>query len=102
MCKDCGCEANGTNVTKVFKVPGMMCDNCKKTVTGAALGMPGVMSCDVDLKTKDVTISFDSAKSTEEQISKAIDDTGFEVIGITDAPHHHHHGVGSVIKKLFS
>lgn len=30
MCKDCGCEANGTNVTKVFKVPGMMCDNCKK------------------------------------------------------------------------
>ncbi len=35
MCKDCGCGEDNGVVTKVFTVPGMMCNNCKETVEGA-------------------------------------------------------------------
>ena len=34
MCKDCGCGEDNGVVTKVFTVPGMMCNNCKETVEG--------------------------------------------------------------------
>ena len=44
MCKDCGCGEDNGVVTKVFTVPGMMCNNCKETVEGASLGLPGVLS----------------------------------------------------------
>ena len=37
MCKDCGCGEDNGVVTKVFTVPGMMCNNCKETVEGASL-----------------------------------------------------------------
>ena len=43
MCKDCGCGEDNGVVTKVFTVPGMMCNNCKETVEGASLGLPGVL-----------------------------------------------------------
>ena len=32
MCKDCGCGEDNGVVTKVFTVPGMMCNNCKESV----------------------------------------------------------------------
>ena len=48
MCKDCGCGEDNGVVTKVFTVPGMMCNNCKETVEGASLGLPGVLSAEVD------------------------------------------------------
>ena len=47
MCKDCGCGEDNGVVTKVFTVPGMMCNNCKETVEGASLGLPGVLSAEV-------------------------------------------------------
>ena len=43
MCKECGCGENGTMVTKVFTVPGMMCGNCQETVEGATIGLDGVL-----------------------------------------------------------
>ena len=49
MCKDCGCGENNGIVTKVFRVPAMMCGNCKASVEGASIGLPGVMSSEVDL-----------------------------------------------------
>lgn len=100
MCKDCGCSSTGTNAGQVFHVPGMMCENCENTVKTAALALPGVMSVDVDLKTKNVTVRFDGTKSTAEEIKEAIEDTGFDVEGISDIPHSHD-GVLGVIKKIF-
>ena len=62
MCKDCGCGEDNGVVTKVFTVPGMMCNNCKETVEGATLGLDGVLSSEVDLPNKTATVSFDPAK----------------------------------------
>ena len=61
MCKDCGCGEDNGIVTKVFTVPGMMCNNCKETVEGATLGLEGVLSSEVDLPNKKATLSFDTA-----------------------------------------
>ena len=63
MCKDCGCGEDNGVVTKVFTVPGMMCNNCKETVEGASLGLPGVLSAEVNLPEKTATVSFDPAKA---------------------------------------
>ncbi len=100
MCKECGCGENGTMVTKVFTVPGMMCGNCQETVEGATIGLDGVVSSHVDLPEKTVTITYDSTKNNVETISKAILATGFEVAGVANHVHHHTGFLGT-IKKLF-
>ena len=98
MCKDCGCGEDNGIVTKVFTVPGMMCNNCKETVEGATLGLDGVLSSEVDLPEKTATVSFDPAKVTVETITTAIERTGFDV---ADGVHKHSHGLLGTIKRLF-
>ena len=93
MCKDCGCGEDNGVVTKVFTVPGMMCNNCKETVEGASLGLPGVLSAEVDLPEKTATVSFDPTKASVEVITKAI--------GVTDGVQKHSHGLLGTLKRLF-
>ena len=101
MCKDCGCGEDNGVVTKVFTVPGMMCNNCKETVEGASLGLPGVLSAEVDLPEKTATVSLDPTKVSVEVIAKAIERTGFEVTGVADGVQKHSHGLLGTLKRLF-
>ena len=94
MCKDCGCGEDNGVVTKVFTVPGMMCNNCKETVEGATLGLEGVLSSEVDLPNKTATVSF-------ETITTAIERTGFDVESVVDGVREHSHGLLGTIKRLF-
>ncbi len=100
MCKDCGCSNENGMITKVFHVPGMMCGNCKNTVEGASLGLPGVMSASVDLDAKDLTISFEPSKMDVEAITKAIEATGFDVETVKDGVAQKA-GLMGTLKKLF-
>lgn len=101
MCKECGCGQENGVVTKVFVVPGMMCNNCKETVEGTTLSLPGVLSSHVDLGDKTATISFEEAKIDENTISVAIEKTGFEVSEVEPYVHSHGGFLGA-IKKLFN
>ena len=101
MCKDCGCGEDNGVVTKVFTVPGMMCNNCKETVEGASLGLPGVLSAEVNLPEKTATVSFDPAKASVEVITKAIERTGFEVESVADGVQEHGHGLLGTLKRFF-
>ena len=101
MCKDCGCGEDNGVVTKVFTVPGMMCNNCKETVEGASLGLPGVLSAEVNLPEKTATVSFDPAKASVEVITKAIERTGFEVESVADGVQEHSHGLLVTLKRFF-
>ena len=94
MCKDCGCGEDNGVVTKVFTVPGMMCNNCKETVEGASLGLPGVLSAEVNLPEKTATVSFDPAKASVER-------TGFEVESVADGVQEHSHGLLGTLKRFF-
>ena len=101
MCKDCGCGEDNGVVTKVFTVPGMMCNNCKETVEGATLGLEGVLSSEVDLPEKTATVSFDPEKVSVETITTAIERTGFDVESVADGVRKHSHGLLGTIKRLF-
>lgn len=58
-------------------VEGMSCNHCTSAVEGALskLGAKGK----ADLATKTVTVEYDEAKLTLEQIKEAIEDQGYDV-----------------------
>lgn len=64
---------------KTYKVGGMMCAGCAANVERALKKLPGVEDVLVDLNAGTVTVSGDVTKNV---ISEAIEDTGFDFLGI--------------------
>ncbi|NLM83680.1 MAG: heavy-metal-associated domain-containing protein [Clostridiales bacterium] len=64
--------------TQVFKVGGMSCNHCVNAVKSAVSAL-GVDDVDVELKSGNVTVSYDPGKVTEEAIKKAIEEEGYTV-----------------------
>ncbi len=57
-----------------YKVPGMMCMHCVKSITDALNALDGITNVEIDLASK--TVSFEG----DAQIAKeAIEDLGFDV-----------------------
>ncbi|BCN32181.1 heavy metal translocating P-type ATPase [Anaeromicropila herbilytica] len=65
---------------KVMKINGMHCDHCKANAEKALNAIDGV-NAQVNLKKKEAVISFDQEVS-DEVLTKAITDAGYEVEGI--------------------
>ncbi len=57
-----------------FKVPGMMCMHCVKSITDALNELDGVTDVAVDLANKTVSFNGDG-----EKVKTAIEDLGFDV-----------------------
>jgi Cu+-exporting ATPase len=62
-----------------LKVYGMTCMHCHKRVTDAIMAIEGVSSVDVSLEDESATIDFDPARTSLEDIRKAVMDAGYEV-----------------------
>lgn len=80
MCKFCGCFRFGKPDKEVIQVEGMMCEVCKNAVEGALRGLPGVLSAEVNLEAKNVTVEFDHHKSKKEDLISAIEEVGYDVL----------------------
>jgi copper chaperone CopZ len=65
-----------TDVT--YSVPDMSCDHCKHAVTSELLGVAGVTSVDVDLRTKLVTVR--GAQLDDAALRAAIDEAGYDAV----------------------
>jgi copper chaperone len=65
----------------VLNVNGMSCSHCENAVKKAVGSLEGVSSVSVNLSGKTVTVDFDEAKVTLDQIKYEIDDQGYEVVG---------------------
>lgn len=63
-------------------VKGMTCMGCVKSVKNVLEPIPGVDGVDIVLENGQVTISFDPAKAGLDQFKAAIQDAGYEVVGI--------------------
>jgi copper chaperone len=63
----------------ILEVPGMSCAHCEAAVKGEVGQVTGVENVDVDLTTKLVTVDGD--RLDLQQISAAIDEAGYEVVG---------------------
>ena len=61
-----------------FAVAGMSCGDCSDKITAALTKVDGVTAAAVDYQTGHAKVSFDSGKTNEDALLKAIVDTGFK------------------------
>ncbi len=61
-----------------LKVPSMSCGHCKMTVSKALTSIDGVSRVDIDLETKDVSVTHDPKVSLAE-LTRAVEDAGYPV-----------------------
>lgn len=63
-----------------LKVNGMTCAMCVKTIEMALAGLEGVKAAKANLNSETVFVDFDESKVSINQIIRAIEDVGYEVI----------------------
>ncbi len=63
--------------TTTLKVSGMTCAACPITVKKALQRVPGVSEIDVNYPQKEVTVTFDDAKTNEKALVKATTEAGY-------------------------
>ena len=62
-----------------MEIGGMTCGHCVRGVSGALKGVPGVEVEQVTVGT--ATVSYDPAAVSPSQITQAIEDEGYRVVG---------------------
>jgi copper chaperone len=67
------------NEVKTLNVEGMSCSHCENSIKKAVGELNGVATVSVDLKSKMVSIEFDSEKVSIETIKDTIEDQGYDV-----------------------
>ena len=65
----------------VLNVPSVSCNHCKMAIEGAVGALAGVQQVDVDVADKSVTVDFDAADVSLDEIQTAVQDEGYEVAG---------------------
>jgi copper ion binding protein len=63
-----------------YAVSGMTCEHCVAAVTEEVGGVPGVTAVDVDLASGSVAVR--GASFTDDAISGAVAEAGYEVVGV--------------------
>ena len=63
-----------------FAIEGMTCASCAQTVEKAAKKVAGVTKASVNLATEKLSIEYDEPTFSIENLQKAVDDTGYEVV----------------------
>lgn len=72
----------GHNVTMAtFKIDGMHCDGCARTIEALVSTEPGVRKATVSFKTREARILFDPQVRNEDQLAAAIRKAGYSVAG---------------------
>src|SRR5438128_2477411 len=66
---------------KQISVPEIHCDHCKESIEGAVGVLPGVEMVNVDVEAKSVLVRFEESMTSEDIITAAIEERGFEVAG---------------------
>jgi copper chaperone len=61
-----------------FKVEGLHCDGCVKSVTRMLSGIAGVEKVDVSLAEGKAEVSFDPAKAGLPEFKRAVERAGFK------------------------
>lgn len=64
-------------VTTVMMVKGMICGSCAANVKNVLQKQPGVGEVSVDLKNDMVTVTYDNAKVTTQQMADALKKAGY-------------------------
>jgi Cu+-exporting ATPase len=65
-----------------LKIGGMVCATCVQTIEAALRALPGITSANVNLGTEKAYVSFNPSVSTIPDMKKAIEDAGYQYLGI--------------------
>ena len=68
-------------MTKKLTIEGMMCAHCTGRVEKALSALEGVSAVEMSLEGKSATVTL-SAEVSDEVLTKAVTDAGYEVLGI--------------------
>ena len=63
-----------------FKIDGMTCEGCAKSVTSALQGSPGVETVAVNFATGIADIGFDDSLTNADTLKAAFEAAGFDVV----------------------
>jgi copper chaperone CopZ len=63
-----------------LKVEGMTCTGCEQTVTNAVMELSGINHTKVSHKEGNALVEFDKSKTSEEEIVRAITESGYTVV----------------------
>jgi copper chaperone len=66
---------------ETLRVEGMSCGHCELAVQDAVRKLPGIKKVKANRRKKEVSVGYDSASVTHEQIAAAIKGTGYDVVG---------------------
>ncbi|MGH2762571.1 MAG: heavy-metal-associated domain-containing protein [Thermoleophilaceae bacterium] len=67
--------------TLVLQVTGMSCSGCEQRIATVLSRLDGVVRSSADHTTGDVRVVLDTARNSEEAVSDAIRQAGYQVIG---------------------
>jgi copper chaperone CopZ len=67
---------------KTFKVPDMSCSNCAMKLESLEDALDGVKEIDASYHRLQMTVEYDEAKLTEEQIIAAVKKKGYQAIPV--------------------
>ncbi|MBQ8051804.1 MAG: heavy-metal-associated domain-containing protein [Bacteroidaceae bacterium] len=71
-------QAKDIKTLVVTTQPQMHCENCEKKIKGNLRFEKGVKRIETNLKTKQVTITYDADKTSPENLLKALKKIGYE------------------------
>ncbi|MFC5591639.1 copper chaperone CopZ [Sporosarcina soli] len=63
-----------------LKVQGMSCNHCVNSIETSVGNLTGVSSVKVDLGSSEVSVEFDSQKTTLDQIKETIEEQGYDIV----------------------
>ncbi|MGC8802220.1 MAG: cation transporter [Bacteroidales bacterium] len=85
------------NIQEVkFNVSGMTCSNCEEHVRHAVNELPGIIDVSANSEEGLAHVKFDRSKTDKATIAKAIDGTGYKVVGEVAKDNPAHGEVGHV------
>ncbi len=64
--------------TANFKLGGISCASCVKTIEQAIRSLPGIQESNVNFATEEANVEYDAAHLTTDQIIKAVKDSGYQ------------------------
>lgn len=71
-------------IHKIIPVTGMSCASCAMSVQNTAASVPGVRQANVNFATQALDVYFNPEKTDQEQIQKAIQNVGYDLIMADD------------------
>lgn len=63
-----------------FKIQGMHCQSCAKSVEFALMDQIGVDKASADFGSKDLNVEYDESVIGPEQMAKAVSELGYELV----------------------